>query len=488
MAAIGKRLRRWIYLGHRWLGILTCLLFAVWFASGIVMMYVGFPRLSDAERRASLPPVAWERVALEPGDALASAGLAPSDVRRLDLAMLDSEPVYRILPWQGSRRTISAVDGRLVVAVSAERAIAVARHHPAVRRVADLGLVVRDQWTVPQRFDPLRPFHRIALGDAAGTELYVSAVSGDIVLDTSARERFWNWFGAVPHWIYFTPLRTKADLWRDVVLWLSGIAAIGAVTGAVVGVIRVRLRRRYARGAITPYRGWMGWHHLGGLVAGATLISFIASGWLSMNPNRWFSPREPDRAALERYQGKPATLPPLDRATLAASCPGVTEARFSQLDGQAQITLGCSDGRIVTCCGNPASMRVSIAAAAWRLIPEAPAPRIVELGEEDLYWYGHHQERLLPVLRVMFVDGPRTWFHIDPTTGEVLSRLDRSNRIYRWLFNAPHSFDFALLTRHRPAWDLLLIAFSLGGLLVSVSGIIIGWRRLGSKMRRVTVG
>lgn len=171
MAAIGKRLRRWIYLGHRWLGILTCLLFAVWFASGIVMIYVGFPRLSDAERRASLPPVAWERVALEPGDALASAGLAPSDVRRLDLAMLDSEPVYRILPWQGSRRTISAVDGRLVVAVSAERAIAVARHHPAVRRVADLGLVVRDQWTVPQRFDPLRPFHRIALGDAAGTEL-----------------------------------------------------------------------------------------------------------------------------------------------------------------------------------------------------------------------------------------------------------------------------------------------------------------------------
>ena len=31
---------------------------------------------------------------------------------------------------------------------------------------------------------------------------------------------------------------------------------------------------------------------------GATLLTFIASGWLSMNPNRWFSPREPDRAAL----------------------------------------------------------------------------------------------------------------------------------------------------------------------------------------------
>jgi hypothetical protein len=38
MAPLGKRLRRWLYLGHRWLGIVTCLLFATWFVSGVVMM------------------------------------------------------------------------------------------------------------------------------------------------------------------------------------------------------------------------------------------------------------------------------------------------------------------------------------------------------------------------------------------------------------------------------------------------------------------
>ena len=37
-----KRLKPWLYHGHRWLGILTCLLFATWFISGVVMMYVGF--------------------------------------------------------------------------------------------------------------------------------------------------------------------------------------------------------------------------------------------------------------------------------------------------------------------------------------------------------------------------------------------------------------------------------------------------------------
>ena len=35
---------------HRWVSILLCLMFAAWFASGIVMIYVPFPALSHAER------------------------------------------------------------------------------------------------------------------------------------------------------------------------------------------------------------------------------------------------------------------------------------------------------------------------------------------------------------------------------------------------------------------------------------------------------
>ncbi|GJE81988.1 PepSY domain-containing protein [Methylorubrum thiocyanatum] len=479
MPPLAKRLRRWLYLGHRWLGILTCLLFAAWFVSGVVMMYVGFPRLTDAERRAALPPIAWDRVGVEPEDAVDRAGFAQEAVRRLDLAMLDTEPVYRITPWNGPRRTVSATDGHVVGSVSADRALAVARHHPASGRATNLGLVERDQWTVPQRFDPLRPFHRIALGDDADTHLYVSAVTGETALDTSRHERFWNWFGAVPHWIYFTPLRAQRDLWRDVVLWLSGLGTVGAVTGMAVGVMRVRLRRRYARGSVTPYRGWMAWHHLGGLVAGTTLVTFVASGWVSMNPNRWFPPREPDRAALARYEGRYGSRPPLDPAALMASCPQATEARFARFDGEAQILLGCDGGPTGACCGTSAApSRQRIETAAARLLPDHPAPTVDLLTSEDLYWYSHHRERKLPVLRVRFTDPARTWFHIDPSTGEMLDRMDRSNRAYRWLFNAPHSFDFALLTRYRPAWDALVLLLSLGGLLVAVSGTVVAWRRL----------
>ena len=45
---------------HRYLGIAVGLLMAVWFVSGIVMMYVGFPRLAEAERVRALAPIPWQ--------------------------------------------------------------------------------------------------------------------------------------------------------------------------------------------------------------------------------------------------------------------------------------------------------------------------------------------------------------------------------------------------------------------------------------------
>ena len=45
-----SHIKRWILLGHRWLGIGTCLRFFLWFLSGMVMMYVGHPKLTRQER------------------------------------------------------------------------------------------------------------------------------------------------------------------------------------------------------------------------------------------------------------------------------------------------------------------------------------------------------------------------------------------------------------------------------------------------------
>src|SRR5437773_2479579 len=45
---------------HRYLGVLIGLLMAMWFVSGIVMMYVPFPQVRDTERLRFLPPISWQ--------------------------------------------------------------------------------------------------------------------------------------------------------------------------------------------------------------------------------------------------------------------------------------------------------------------------------------------------------------------------------------------------------------------------------------------
>lgn len=39
--SLGKRMKRLTYLVHRWTGMGACVLMALWFVSGVVMLFVG---------------------------------------------------------------------------------------------------------------------------------------------------------------------------------------------------------------------------------------------------------------------------------------------------------------------------------------------------------------------------------------------------------------------------------------------------------------
>ena len=53
----GHRTARVLVYTHRWLGIVSGVLFVVWFVSGIVMMYARMPELDPRERLARLPAI-----------------------------------------------------------------------------------------------------------------------------------------------------------------------------------------------------------------------------------------------------------------------------------------------------------------------------------------------------------------------------------------------------------------------------------------------
>lgn len=483
----GKAGLRWLYFGHRWLGVVACLFFAMWFFSGVVMMYVPYPALTGEERLARSPPIAWARVAVDPGRALTTSG-ATRYPDQLRLEMMGPTPVYRIRGG-GRDAVISAVDGRRIGPVSEAQAAASAAAFAPGSRPMLRELLARDQWTVAGGFDRARPMYLFDMNDGRGGRLYVSRATGEVVQDTNARERFWNWVGSMPHWLYPTALRQNQPAWRQVVMWISGVATISAVTGIWIGILRLRIRKTRPEQRHSPYRGWMMVHHWAGLVGGLFLTTWIVSGWWSVNPFRWFDTPSLSSEGLALYAGQSAPRFEADLSRLAAVGPGATQAAFVWLQGKPRVVLAYpGGGEVLLDARTGARARLTdpaIFAAAGHLLPGARVMGTLRQTQDDNYWYSHHDTRPMPVLRAAYDDPARTWIYISPASGQVLDISNASSRAYRWVFAGLHQLDFRFLVLHRPAWDLALWLLAAGGSVTSVSGLVIGWRTLRGRRKRL---
>ncbi|MDF8332721.1 PepSY domain-containing protein [Novosphingobium cyanobacteriorum] len=477
--ALAHHLRRWLFLVHRWIGIVTCLLFTIWLLSGLVMIYVPFPSLSKAERLAGQTPINWSAVRVSAEAARRGAGGEP--VRSLTLEMRDRAPVWQIETWNARLLSISAVSGQGLAEtnVSSARRIAGDFGHRAVRAII---AVDRDQWTVAGNFDRHRPLWKAALAGDGGRVLYVSSQTGEVVLDTNANERFWNWLGSVPHWIYPTVLRQNNLLWRQVVMWVSGPCIIGAITGLWIGLLRLRAgRRRYSARRITPYRGWMKWHHIAGLAGGTFLTTWIFSGWLSVDPGRLFASPGLSRTSQISYAGvdKPLTLA---LSALERTSAGAKQVRIRWSLGAPQVVIEHGAKQAIVLNGNTLTQwqtdRAAVLQRAGQLVPEGQIVAVDRLDAPDAYWYETDGQPLLPVMRVRYDDSARSWVYIDPASGAIVGETDSRRRVYRWAFDLLHKWDMNGLTQARPAWDLVLWLMSLAGLVIALSGVVIGWRRL----------
>ena len=153
---------------------------------------------------------------------------------------------------------------------------------------------------MPNCFDRYRPFYRIAFNDRRGTDLYVATTTGDVVLITTRNQRAWNYVGSVAHWIYPTLLRSRLAIWTRLLWWLSLLALIGATLGAIIGAFRLRL---HASLPISPYRGWQALHHWLGLCCMLFVLTWIFTGWLSMDNRGLISTGKPTDAEAASIMG-----------------------------------------------------------------------------------------------------------------------------------------------------------------------------------------
>ena len=481
------RLRRWLILTHRYLGIALSLLFAMWFLSGIGMIFTGgMPELTARQRLAHLPDLDLGRVRLSPSEAAGRADLS-FGVGRFVLTTIMDRPAYRITSARAT--TIFADNGELLREVGPAAAMTIGARFmnlPEASLHYERRLTTPDQWTIGLRRQ--MPLHKIVADDRAATELYVSSRVGEVALQTTRRSRTLAWLSAIPHWMYFAPLRRNDLLWRRVVLWTSGLGTAAALIGLALALMQRTVR----------YTGWMRWHYVTGSVFGAFALTWVFSGMLSLEPWDWTSsgiPAEDIDYALNGGSPDPASFPRIDMRAWNQVLTGrpVKEMEFLRLqDAPYYLVRGgelMPEPVLMRADQDPAPHRAfSIDTLLRRVREGAPDARITEstlLSDYDSYYYARGRAAPLPVLRVKFDDPDRTWMYIDPVMSRVVADYPRRRRLERWLYHGFHSLDFSFWYGARPFWDIGVVALSLGGVTLSAIGVVIGTRRLRGTSRKL---
>ncbi|WP_232476240.1 PepSY domain-containing protein [Flavisphingomonas formosensis] len=483
-------LPRPILLLHRWLGVTIGLIMTIWCLSGFVMLYSDYPRLLPTEQIRGLEPIApgaarmLDRIPIAPDTALASARIE----------MLAGRPVLRIRPaidpgrpTAQMRALPSAYDlssGRPLAPLSPDATLAAGRSFGArfgIAGPAERAVPLRfDQWTV-QTFRGHQPLYRIDYADPAGSTAYVAGNDGEIVQQTTRRERILGWLGAVPHWLYPTMLREDGTLWSQVVIWTSLAGCFLVVVGLWVGLARLRRTRDGRIGS--PYRGHWWWHHIFGLLFGLLTLSWVASGLFSMNP--WgFLDSMAGFAERGRLAGR------LDWAatrsafsSLQAVPAGTVRIEAAPLGGRIHVIAIASNAGIARfdATGHPARLSRPELEAALARGPKLASLEL--LRDEDDYYYAHRFAVKLPVWRAVLADDQRTRLYIDPDSGILLRALDRNARGFRWLQDGLHSLDLPPLRRH-PLRDMIVLPLLAGVTLICATGTWMGFSRLRRDLRR----
>jgi hypothetical protein len=296
---------------------------------------------------------------------------------------------------------------------------------------------------------------------AGGDEVYLAARSGELVQQSTRSERTWAWFGAIPHWVYFTWLREQRALWRYTVLTLSTLGMLVTLSGSIAGIsVQRRLRRTMRDPALR-------WHQRLGLAFGLLAFSWLFSGALSLTPFQWSASAPP---AI--FAAGPVSAPAVDAARQA--CARELELRELELAPLAGHSYAVCLGRD----------RTRIVDLADGIVREAlTLPGAQRETEPDAYFHPTHHQRDFPA-RYLRLDQADASIYIDPAQARVLTYYTDRLRLERWLFNGLHSLDLPGLYERSRLWLAVIWLAMAVGFTLSVLGGYMAVRRSVRRRRR----
>jgi hypothetical protein len=507
--------KRTNYLVHRWIGIGLGILVFVWFASGIVMIYYPWPAPNPSVEHGWLAPFAVppnligfdsaRAVAERFQPMIAGAGSYAGAPRRRPVVGAPFSGA-RLMQWNGRLvyslwrqagdldRPMALVDARtgtLLSPISADDAVAVGRHaFAATAPAAHVDLLDEgDHYMLSGEYQPGFPAYRVELGDASHSTAYVNRNAGYVVGLVTDRTRWTTWLGTVPHWLYFKWLYHRLTLWLWVSYVLPAVAALGALTGVTIGTYQLFPKRRRGQWRVSGYHGVSKWHHVTGILFGTLVFTWAFSGVLEvLGPGNGAT-----RDQVVRARSTPRVWPAMAVSELdAARRVSETQSRPARpiavdlvsLEGRFGYVFLFADGNESFVDGTSGAVRGMLdAGSAARIAVRAfgepvPVRETALIAGYDAYYYARPgRELTLPVWRVRLGDAQRSAVYLDPVSGRPVGYVFTTSRVYRWLRDGLHSFDFSPVSK-RPLWDAVLLPLMIGGTVAAVTGVWLSLRRL----------
>lgn len=242
--------RKFIYVVHRWLGIVVSLQLLAWSVSGLVFSLLAIDDVRGERDRRQQPPPAIDTAALQvmPTDAIAEfAAVSDAAVAEIKLSQsFDGRLVYTL--YDASAQPLAVVDaanGDVATKISSREAEAAAlrdfAHEATVTSVdyydADAPLEYRGK--------PL-PAYRVVLDHPKQPHIYVSSITGEVTSRRNARWRVFDFFWMLHIMDYGD--RENFNHW--LLSAMSALAIFTAASGLVLWGFRIgRKPRRNVRTA-----------------------------------------------------------------------------------------------------------------------------------------------------------------------------------------------------------------------------------------------
>jgi hypothetical protein len=459
------------------------------------------------------------------------------DPFRLRISMQGDRPVYRINTGRvfGKWTVVYADTGEKMPPMNADAAMDwMRRTRPDMASNVRYDAYLRkpDHYVRIPAMQPLLPMHRIAIGDSAGTEYYISEVTGEAVVRADTIGRILGFAGYTMHRFFWW--RQKSWFYA-VLAWFSWMGIVMCLTGLAVGIWRYALSPRFRKKggySHSPYSGWMKWHHFAGLIFGLVTFTWIFSGAVDVpaipgidtfGPSSNFSKtqlalgaRSPQGAGAT-VDLEPITLERLQQAAAAiGSAFAPKELEFLQIGGKPYfiaykppasqsevdnwtyrtnldfLTPLLDEEHVLVSVTDPErgafrrfddDFMLQIATAA---MPGTAVKETTWLNEYDDYYYYSVPSfnlglmkpvRTLPVLRVTFADSKQTRIYMSPSHGQM-SKSESNDRVARWSLYGLHALDFSFLYQHRPLWDIVVWTLLIGSTILSSTTLLPMFRRL----------